>query len=101
MLRRPATGRASLNGRAARSDDDEPEQHFSGLRSGFRGKRPTRLRSPQIISNERVRFSGGRAESGMLRPPNAGVEKRAFHIAGRDPRRSATCAAVTLQARFT
>jgi hypothetical protein len=26
------------------------------------------------------------AESGMLRQPNAGVEKRAFRLAGRDPR---------------
>ena len=36
----------------------------------------------------------------MLRH-NAGVEKRAFRIAVCDPRRSATCAAVRLQARFT
>jgi hypothetical protein len=37
----------------------------------------------------------------MLRQPNAGVEKRAFRIVGCDPRRSVTCAAVRLQARFT
>ena len=43
LLRRPATGRASLNGRAARSDDVKPEQQFSGLRSGFRSERPTRV----------------------------------------------------------
>jgi hypothetical protein len=35
---RPATGRAILNGRAPRSDDGEPEQRFSGLRSGFRSE---------------------------------------------------------------
>ena len=35
MPRRPTTARASLNGRARRSDDDKPERHFSGLRSGF------------------------------------------------------------------
>ena len=37
----------------------------------------------------------------MLRQPNAGVEKRAFRTAVCDPRRSVTCAAVWLQARFT
>jgi hypothetical protein len=37
----------------------------------------------------------------MLRQPNAGVEKRAFRLELNDPRRSVTCAAVTLQARFT
>ena len=37
----------------------------------------------------------------MLRQPNAGVEKRALRIAVCDPRRSVTCAAVRLQARFT
>ena len=36
----------------------------------------------------------------MLRQPNAGVEKRAFRIPLCDPRRSVTCAAVALQARF-
>jgi Domain of unknown function (DUF4288) len=39
----PATGRASLNGRAARSDDGKPERGFSGLRSGFRGESTARL----------------------------------------------------------
>jgi hypothetical protein len=29
------------------------------------------------------------------------AEKRAFRIVGRDPRRSVTCAAVTLHARFS
>ena len=35
----------------------------------------------------------------MLRQPNAGAEKRAFRLAGGDPR-WVPCAAVTLQARF-
>ena len=42
--RRPTTARASLNGRAGRSNDGEPERRFSGLRSGFRSER-TRRRS--------------------------------------------------------
>jgi hypothetical protein len=46
MPRRPATGRASLNGRAARCDDGKPERYFSGLWSGFRGELPTRLAQP-------------------------------------------------------
>ena len=37
-LRRPTTGRAVLNGGAPRSGDAEPEQRFSGLRSGFRSE---------------------------------------------------------------
>ena len=41
------------------------------------------------------------AKRGMLRDPHAGVEKRAFLIPLCDPRRSVTCAAVALQARFT
>jgi hypothetical protein len=44
-VRRPATGRASLNGRAARSNDGTPEHGFSGLRSGFRGEPTARLRA--------------------------------------------------------
>ena len=39
MARRPATARASLNGRARRSDDDKPERHFSGLRRAGPGAR--------------------------------------------------------------
>jgi hypothetical protein len=43
MWRRPTTGRASLNGRAARSEDDEPEPRFSGLRkSVFETNGPSR-----------------------------------------------------------
>ena len=42
------------------------------------------------------------AESGMLRQPNARVEKRAFRLAAGDPRWvPVPTAAVTLQARFT
>jgi hypothetical protein len=36
--RRPATGRAGLNGGAPRSPDGKPKPCFSGLRSGFRGE---------------------------------------------------------------
>jgi len=37
----------------------------------------------------------------VAQQPNAGVEKRAFRTEGRGPRSSVSCAAVTLQARFT
>ena len=41
------TARASLNGRAGRSKDGKSEQCFSGLRSGFRSERTSRLRRLQ------------------------------------------------------
>ena len=52
-LRRPATGRASLNGRAPRSDDAKPEQRFSGSAERFRSEWTDRLLRPQIDPNSR------------------------------------------------
>ena len=42
-LRRPTTARAGLNGGAGRSEDDKPEQRFSGLRKRvFEANGPSR-----------------------------------------------------------
>jgi len=91
---RPASAKATARSRRSsrcvhrerrrtRSDDVKPEARFSGLRSGFRGERPTRLKRSESM------------EYGLRRRRTAPVMRSP---AGAAPRSGKACASHTLAA---